>query len=112
MSLVPLATLLVHLRTDAEDEDADYLQGLLDAAEEQATQFCGRNFYATQADLEAAGDDAGSYATVMPRSFQQAVLLLVGHWYRNREAVASGSYSQLPLAFHSLLWPYRVSWGV
>jgi uncharacterized phiE125 gp8 family phage protein len=46
------------------------------------------------------------WATVgaIPRRYKQAVLLLVGHWYENRETVVtSGAIpKQLPMAFESL----------
>lgn len=40
-----------------------------------------------------------------------AVKLLVGHWYANREAVAAGSMSEVPLAFDALVSPLR-RWAV
>jgi uncharacterized phiE125 gp8 family phage protein len=43
----------------------------------------------------------------MPPSIRQAMLLFVGHLYRNREAVVAGSFSDLPLGVQSLLAPYR-----
>ena len=48
----------------------------------------------------------------VPMALRQAILLLVGHWYLNREAVgASGvNQSELPLAVSSLLAPYRLYW--
>ena len=46
------------------------------------------------------------WATVaaIPQRYKQAILLLVGHWYENRESViASGAMpKQIPLAFESL----------
>lgn len=38
-----------------------------------------------------------------PATIKQAILLLVGHWYQNREAVAEKSLTNLPLAVESLL---------
>jgi len=36
-------------------------------------------------------------------------LLLVGHWYSNREAVNIGNItSEVPLAVEALLQPYRI----
>ncbi|MFG1465257.1 head-tail connector protein [Xanthobacter sp. DSM 24535] len=39
---------------------------------------------------------------------QQAMLLMIGHWYRNREAESEVSFSHLPLGVDALLGPYRV----
>ena len=49
-------------------------------------------------------------ATDVPQHFIQAMLLLIGHWYENREAVAtSGAVpKQLELAVKSLLWQDRM----
>lgn len=45
----------------------------------------------------------------VPRSIKQAMLLLIGHFYENREAVyigSKGEAKELPLAVSSLLRPY------
>lgn len=45
----------------------------------------------------------------LPRSLQQAVLLLVGHWYTNREAVVTGTIAtEIPLGVGQLIHNYRV----
>jgi uncharacterized phiE125 gp8 family phage protein len=47
----------------------------------------------------------------VPVAIKQAILLLVGHWYENREAAAVGhTVIQLPMTVDALLWPYRVWW--
>jgi uncharacterized phiE125 gp8 family phage protein len=39
-----------------------------------------------------------------PEDIKQAVVLLVGHWFENREAVVAGSsQEQMPLAVDALL---------
>lgn len=43
----------------------------------------------------------------MPRDLEQALLLLIGHWYENREAVNVGSsINEYPLAFDAILHKY------
>jgi len=50
----------------------------------------------------------GNAGSDVPQEIRQAILLLVGHWYENREAtVAVGNVQVLPLAVASLLWEYR-----
>lgn len=49
-------------------------------------------------------------ASAVPQPIRQAMLLLIGHWYRNREAVAAGNMGPLSLAVDALLAPYRVNW--
>lgn len=39
---------------------------------------------------------------------RQAILLMVGHWYRNREAVTDAPMAAMPLAVDALLAPLRV----
>jgi uncharacterized phiE125 gp8 family phage protein len=49
-------------------------------------------------------------ASSVPKPVFQALLLLIGHWYANREAVAAGNLGPLPMAVDALLAPYRVHW--
>lgn len=49
-----------------------------------------------------------SPARAMPSALRQAILLLVGHWYENREDVVIGTItSQVPRAVESLLFRYH-----
>lgn len=43
----------------------------------------------------------------LPKPIKQAALLLVGHWYENREAATEAKMNDLPMAVGSLLAPYR-----
>lgn len=43
-----------------------------------------------------------------PAPLVQAALLLIGHWYNQREAVASTSTSVVPHGYDALIRPYRV----
>ena len=48
----------------------------------------------------------------VPAPIKQALLLLVGHWYANRETVVTGTIvAQMPMAAEALLSTYRV-WSV
>lgn len=49
------------------------------------------------------------YATPedVPQSLKQAMLLLIGHWYNNREAVSERSTNEVPFAVEALCMPYR-----
>lgn len=53
MSVISIETALLHLRVD-EDADKPLIQAQLDAAEESASQYLQRRFYADQASLDAA----------------------------------------------------------
>lgn len=53
--------------------------------------------------------ETGEFITDVPEPIRFAILLLVGHWYRNREAVVIGaSVANLPFAVDALLQPYRI----
>ncbi|TAU98160.1 hypothetical protein ELI38_20365 [Rhizobium leguminosarum] len=44
----------------------------------------------------------------VPQAIKQAILLLIGHWYENRETVVLGAVpARLPVAFEALIAPYR-----
>jgi uncharacterized phiE125 gp8 family phage protein len=51
------------------------------------------------------------YAPIIPQAIKVAIMLLVGHWYTNREAVTidqrGNSYAEMPFAVTSLLMPFR-----
>jgi uncharacterized phiE125 gp8 family phage protein len=53
-------------------------------------------------------------AAAVPQTIKQALQLLIGHWYINREAVvatgARNTLSEVPLAVMALLAPYRLQW--
>ncbi|MDY6960316.1 MAG: head-tail connector protein [Pseudomonadota bacterium] len=53
----------------------------------------------------AAGFGAGSE---VPMALRQAMLLMIGHWYANREAVSETSLSEVPMAAKWLFAPYRI----
>lgn len=47
-------------------------------------------------------------AAAVPQAIKHAILLLVGHWFENREAVQIGQAPmELPLAVDALVRPYR-----
>jgi uncharacterized phiE125 gp8 family phage protein len=69
------------------------------------------NTYA-RSDAIAIQYDAGYGDTSadVPQAIRAAAMMLVGHWYENREAVVTGTIATtLPLAAKTLLTPYRVT---
>jgi uncharacterized phiE125 gp8 family phage protein len=49
------------------------------------------------------------YREGVPQAIKQAILLLVGHWYENREDVVVGTVvNKLPTAAEALLFNYRI----
>ncbi|NNF65982.1 MAG: hypothetical protein HKM98_00570 [Gammaproteobacteria bacterium] len=48
-------------------------------------------------------------ASAVPEPIKQAILLIVGHLYENRENVSAGTQLyDVPQGADSLLWPYRI----
>lgn len=43
----------------------------------------------------------------VPQSLKQAMLLLIGHYYVNRQAVSDKTTSEVPMAVEALCMPYR-----
>ena len=50
---------------------------------------------------------AGVADASVPQPIKQAMLLMIGHWYAGREAVAAGDMRSVPMAVDALLQPYR-----
>lgn len=49
----------------------------------------------------------GAAPADVPASIRQSVLMMVAHWYANREAVAPGQMSVMPIGVDEMLEPYR-----
>ncbi len=57
--------------------------------------------------------DCGFPAGQVPGPLQEAVFLLMGHFYRNREAVVSqsgGAVAEVPLGVNAMLNSFRQMW--
>ena len=78
-----------HLRIDDDAEDA-YLQGLIRQAQAVAEDYCRVTF-----DDEA------------PEPVRLAVLLMISHYYENRDNPDKQVYITMRIAFENLLCPYR-----
>ena len=50
-------------------------------------------------------------AASVPAPIKAALLMMIGHLYEHRESVADKDLSEVPMAVHSLLMPYRRTWG-
>lgn len=95
MSQISPAGIKPHLALPAEDTGDDVLiQDYIDAAEAHVVKHLRRDL-----DTEFSG--------VWPAPILQAVRLLVGHSYANREAVVTGQAAALPLGVQCLLAPWR-----
>ncbi|HMO74085.1 MAG TPA: head-tail connector protein [Sphingopyxis sp.] len=80
------------IRVRHNDEDA-LIMGYVVASLAWLERYCGENYDAYAPELE------------------QAQLLLIAHWYINREAVAVGNATiphEVPLAVEALAGPFRL----
>lgn len=49
-----------------------------------------------------------SEGTPIPKAIKQALLILVGHWYENRELVVEKKLNEIPFSVNNLLYPNKV----
>lgn len=56
---------------------------------------------------EDPGTPAIPAKSTVPDPLKVAILLLVGHWYQNREASITAAINELPFAVDALIAPYR-----
>ena len=80
-----------HLRIQHEEEDA-YLASLLLQAQAVAEDYCRVTFDETA-----------------PQAVRLAVLLMVSHYYENRDNPDKQVYVTMRMAFENLLYPHRNS---
>ncbi|MNP38215.1 Phage gp6-like head-tail connector protein [compost metagenome] len=100
--MIDLAKVKLHLRVDVADED-ELLQDYIDAAISSFETWCNRTLVAKDTPLpEPLGN-----ALVLSKSIAQGALLLIGHWYANRESSVAGVATELPLSTQALWRPHR-----
>lgn len=84
-------------QTNALPEDATLLELYADAAEEQIEVDINRPL----SELIPEGEPS------CPKKIKLAVLLLVGHWYRNREAFSTVDMKEVPKTYNTLVASFR-----
>lgn len=92
--MIDLARVKLHLKLDGDEEDS-LVTGYFEAAKSHVAMHCDRELVET-VPIEPA-------QMGLTPDVEQAILLLVGHWYDNREDAARGD---IPTAVDHLLW-YR-----
>ncbi|BBV75139.1 hypothetical protein STW0522RAO56_11930 [Raoultella planticola] len=90
-------------RIDIDDTTEDELLKLyFGAALRKAENFINRKLY------EDEVPETDPYGLLIADDILLALMLLVGHWYENREPVNVGNIvTPFPFGFDSLLEPYR-----
>lgn len=87
--ILTVAEVKTHLRIEDNDEDT-YLGTLIAQSQAAAEDFCRVEF----------GDQAAEPVRL-------AVLLMVSHYYENRDNPDRAVYNTMRAAFENLLYPYR-----
>lgn len=97
MTCIPLELAKKHLNLDDDyTEDDEYILGLVAAAK-------GAVEKALNASLDRLAEENGGE---VPMAIIQAILLMVGNWYQNREITGS-KVAALPYNFEYLINLYR-----
>lgn len=93
--MIDVARVKLHLRVDDDEEDS-LIGGYIEAAKSHVAMHCDREL--------VEGDPVEPDQMAITPDVEQAILLLVGHWFANREGVAMGTISTtVPLAVERLL---------
>lgn len=99
--MVTLEQIRAHCRIDDDSEDELLEQYRYAALEVLKTQ-TGRNWYFQGVDIPETDSNGLHYNAAT----SQAMLLLIGGWYQNRES--GGAQNEIPAAFYHLVQPYRI----
>lgn len=97
----------LHCRIDADSaEEDEWLAARIKAAVRYVENYTRRTLYEDATDpLYLANPDALLYG----EDVETAMLMLIAHWYANREAVVTGiSAVTLDYAVEAFLQPYRI----
>lgn len=95
-AIIGLEEVKTHLRLGSSDTEDEYLSAMIAAAFRAIENATGRDILGDGATLDARD----------LKVVGQASLMLIGHWYANREAVGERA-SEMPLAVRFLLDPLR-----
>ena len=87
--VVSVAEAKAHLRLESDEEDA-FIESLIEQAQAVAEDYCRVTF-----------------ESPAPEPVRLAVLLMVAHYYENRDTPERQTYVTLRMAFENLLYPYR-----
>ena len=91
-----------HLRVESDEEDA-YIAGLIAQAQAAAEDFCRVSFEPVTT-VDGTGEEVTS---AVPEPVRLAVLLMVSHYFENRDNPDRAVYGTMRIAFENLLYPYR-----
>ena len=85
-----------HIQVEDYDGDDDYLSHLLSVAQDYVINSTNRSYE----ELIVINGE-------LPVMLQEAVLLVAGHLYANREGVSKNNMIEVPYTIQALIKPYR-----
>ena len=97
MAIVSLELFKKHVRADDFADDDEYLEHLLATAEVSIITATNRT------EKELAESNNGEF----PLPLKQAMMMLAGHWYNQRESVSTVQMHEVPDSLQALIKPYR-----
>ncbi|MCA4113376.1 head-tail connector protein [Serratia marcescens] len=98
-----LAQIKLHVRVD-HDADDELIKTYLDAAVDYVENYCDGKLVTELTPIVEV--DIPPREIIFTAGIWQAMLLLIGHYYSNREAVGQ-SQIEIPLGVESLLYRHR-----
>jgi len=102
--MLNLTHLKQHLRIDHDAEDA-LLTAYQNAALSAFELWTGRKLILPPDKLP--DDDKRTHELLLTEAITQGALLLIGHWYAQREAVNEKLLQKVPYAVDALWLPYK-----
>lgn len=105
--MIEISAVREHCRIDEDDNSEDSLLSIYSgAAKKYVERWTRRKLYQANTD---PGFDSDENRMLLDDDIRMAMLLLIGHWYANREAVSIGeTASEVPMAVSALLQSYRI----
>jgi len=108
--MLTLVKIKLNLRIDSGDASEDlYLNSLIEPAFELFQSDCNRVVYKTQAEFDAvSSENRTETAVVMNSSMERALIMLISHWFNNRESHTDIKLSETPMGYQHIVNKYRV----
>ncbi len=98
--LLSLGLVKTHIRLTRDDEN-DYLTALTEAAIAHFEDYTGRTLVQHGFPDQIKDDEVPLYSSIT-----WGLLLLIGHWYENRELTTEKPLSEAPATTYDLWGPY------
>lgn len=100
-----VALIKTHLRVDHDDED-DLIKGYAAASVDFVEHYCDGTLVVQLTPPEE--NEEPPREVLFSSGIWQAMLLIIGHYYSNRESVVTGTIAtELPLGVEALLYRHR-----